>query len=79
MAILCSGAQAGVIAMSQHTVLYQIVRERECWWFIERNSHLVAMRRDLFDAVDMATSLAEREAAHGHAAVKVVWHGQGAS
>nr|WP_199044270.1 hypothetical protein [Dyella sp. ASV24] len=64
--------------MSQHTVLYQIVRERDCWWFVERNAQLVAMRRDLFDAVDMATSLAEREAARGHASVKVVWRGHGA-
>lgn len=64
--------------MPQHTVLYQVVRERERWWFIERNSQLVAIRRELFDAVDVATSLAEREAARGHVSVKVVWHGQAA-
>ncbi|WP_199099946.1 hypothetical protein [Dyella sp. ASV21] len=54
-------------------VHYQIACAHDGHWHVLRNHHVITKAKDLFDAADIATGFAEREAELGLNAVKVVW------
>ena len=47
--------------MPSQTLEYRIARLPGCGWLVLRNGDPLARRRDVFDAVELATLMAERE------------------
>ncbi|MFC4761911.1 hypothetical protein [Dyella koreensis] len=54
-------------------VHYHVIRATHGQWQVLRERQPIIVRRDLFEAVDLATRFAEREALVGTSRVKVTW------
>jgi hypothetical protein len=63
--------------MATHTVEYVVARWHDEAWRVLRNGEPVGRRRMLFDALDFATHLAEREATRGTQNTRVLMECRG--
>lgn len=58
--------------MVAYGIEYFVVRQHGCGWVVLRDGVPIGRRRALDDALDLATQLAECEAAQGHDATRVM-------